>query len=224
MTGKSMPHATHGHRGHVLTSAAKITKESAVNHKEIDTNGVNRMLLRRPWQTDQKNRFLDKVWTPQFSTTPPKPFLLSFSTHLVDQTLARSIWKRKSQFSNWPKDYNRLHRLRNGIWAHWEEKASLWWSLFRLNLWNFEKSEGSIISTVITSRLWLWQIFSSWYGPRCARLTYLFRLRLGKYVDSANRVHLGPYGTRKISADVHSRSGIFVHIFGLGWTCIQEKA
>ena len=107
MTGKSMPHATHGHRGHVPTSAAKITKESAVNHKEIDTNGVNRMLLRRPWRTDQKNRFLDKVWTPQFSTTPPKPFLLSFSTHLVDQTLARSIWKRKSQFSNWPKDYQR---------------------------------------------------------------------------------------------------------------------
>ena len=92
------------YRGHVLTSAAKITKESAVNHKEIDTNGVNRMLLRRPWRTDQKNRFLDKVWTPQFSTTPPKPFLLSFSTHLVDQTLAPSIWKRKSQFSNWPKD------------------------------------------------------------------------------------------------------------------------
>ena len=104
MTGKSMPHATHGHRGHVPTSAAKITKESAVNYKEIDTNGANRMLLRRPWRTDQKNRFLDKVWTPQFSTTPPKPFLLSFSTHLVDQTLARSIWKRKSQFSNWPKD------------------------------------------------------------------------------------------------------------------------
>ena len=72
----------------------QITKESAVNHKEIDTNGVNRMLLRRPWRTDQKNRFLDKVWTPQFSTTPPKPFLLSFSTHLGDQTLARSIWKR----------------------------------------------------------------------------------------------------------------------------------
>ena len=72
----------------------KITKESAVNDKEIDTNGVNRMLLRRPWRTDQKNRFLDKVWTPQFSTTPPKPFLLSFSTHLGDQTLARSIWKR----------------------------------------------------------------------------------------------------------------------------------
>ena len=105
MTGKSMPHATHGHRGHVPTSAAKITKESAVNHKEIATNGVNRMLLRRPWRTDQKNRFLDKVWTPQFSTTPPKPFLLSFSTHLGDQTLARSIWKRKSQFSNRPKDY-----------------------------------------------------------------------------------------------------------------------
>ena len=83
-----------GHRGHVPTSAAKITKESAVNHKGIDTNGVNRMLLRRPWRTDQKNRFLDKVWTPQFSTTPPKPFLLSFSTHLGDQTLARSIWKR----------------------------------------------------------------------------------------------------------------------------------
>ena len=83
-----------GHRGHVPTSAAKITKESAVNHKEIDTNGVNRMLLRRPWRTDQKNRFLDKVWTPQFSTTPPKPFLLSFLTHLGDQTLARSIWKR----------------------------------------------------------------------------------------------------------------------------------
>ena len=104
MTGKSMPHATHGHRGHVPTSAAKITKESAVNHKEIDTNGVNRMLLRRPWRNDQKNRFLDKVWTPQFSTTPPKPFLLSFSTHLGDQTLslARSIWKRKSQFSNRP--------------------------------------------------------------------------------------------------------------------------
>ena len=72
----------------------QITKESAVNHKEIDTNGVNRMLLRRPWRTDQKNRFLDKVWTPQISTTPPKPFLLSFSTHLGDQTLARSIWKR----------------------------------------------------------------------------------------------------------------------------------
>ena len=52
------------------------------------------MLLRRPWRTDQKNRVLDKVWTPQFSTTPPKPFLLSFSTHLGDQTLARSIWKR----------------------------------------------------------------------------------------------------------------------------------
>ena len=51
MTGKSKPHATHGHRGHVPTSAAKITKESAVNHKEIDTNGVNRMLLRRPWRT-----------------------------------------------------------------------------------------------------------------------------------------------------------------------------
>ena len=83
-----------GHRGHVPTSAAKITKESAVNYKEIDTNGVNRMLLRRPWRTDQKNRFLDNVWTPQFSTTPPKPFLLSFSTHLGDQTLARSIWKR----------------------------------------------------------------------------------------------------------------------------------
>ena len=83
-----------GHRGHAQTSAAKITKESAVNHKEIDTNGVNRMLLRRPWRTDQKNRFLDKFWTPQFSTTPPKPFLLSFSTHLGDQTLARSIWKR----------------------------------------------------------------------------------------------------------------------------------
>ena len=83
-----------GHRGHVPTSAAKITKQSAVNHKEIDTNGVNRMLLRRPWRTDLKNRFLDKVWTPQFSTTPPKPFLLSFSTHLGDQTLARSIWKR----------------------------------------------------------------------------------------------------------------------------------
>ena len=110
MTGKSMPHATHGHRGHVPTSAAKITKESAVNHKEIDTNGVNRMLLRRPWRTDQKNRFLYKVWTPQFSTTPPKPFLLSFSTHLGDQTLARSIWKRKSQFSNWPKDYWCLRR------------------------------------------------------------------------------------------------------------------
>ena len=108
MTGKSMPHATHGHRGHVPTSAAKITKDSAVNHKEIDTNGVNRMLLRRPWRTDQKHRFLDKVWTPQFSTTPPKSFLLSFSTHLVDQTLARSIWKRKSQFSNWPKDYKSM--------------------------------------------------------------------------------------------------------------------
>ena len=26
----------------------KIRKESAVNHKEINTNGVNRMLLRRP--------------------------------------------------------------------------------------------------------------------------------------------------------------------------------
>ena len=82
----------------------QITETTAVNHKEIDTQGVNRMPFRPPWRTDKKNRFLDKVWTPQFSTTPPKPFLLSFSTHLGDQTLARSIWKRKSQFSNWPKD------------------------------------------------------------------------------------------------------------------------
>ena len=52
----------------------QITKTSAVNHKEIDTHGVNRGPLRRPWRTDKKNRFLDKVWTPQFSTTPPKPF------------------------------------------------------------------------------------------------------------------------------------------------------
>ena len=142
MTGKSMPHATHGHRGHVPTSAAKITKESAVNHKEIDTNGVNRMLLRRPWRTDQKNRFLDKVWTPQFSTTPPKLFLLSFSTHLGDQTLARSIWKRKSQFSNWPKDYRSLtsqnvsassktetkdpHRTSEGMWQPPELFSKTW--------------------------------------------------------------------------------------------------
>ena len=123
MTGKSVPHATHGHRGHVPTSAAKITKESAVNHKEIDTNGVNRMLLRRPWRYDQKNRFLDKVWTPQLSTTPPKPFLLSFSTHLGDQTLARSIWKRKSQFSNWPKDY----LSRSGRREDSEDVRSWWW-------------------------------------------------------------------------------------------------
>ena len=72
----------------------RITKTTAVNHKDIDTHGVNRMPLRRPWLIDKKNRFLDKVWTPQFSTTPPKPFLVSFSTHLGDQTLARSIWKR----------------------------------------------------------------------------------------------------------------------------------
>ena len=78
----------------VSRTRRQITKTSAVSHKEIDTHRVNRGPLRRSWRTDKKNRFLDKVWTPQFSTTPPKPFLLSFSTHLGDQTLARSIWKR----------------------------------------------------------------------------------------------------------------------------------
>ena len=38
-------------------------------------------------------------------------------------------------------------------------------------------------------------IFTSWHGLRCARLTlsYLPCLRLGKYVDSVSRAHLGPY-------------------------------
>ena len=51
------------------------------------------------------------------------------------------------------------------------------------------------ISTISTSRLPISSIFTSWYGPRCARLTssYLPRLQLGKYIDSVNRVHLGPY-------------------------------
>ena len=106
------PHAAHGHRGRAPTDRRQITKTSAVNHKEIDTHGGNLMPLRRPWRTEKKNPVLDKVWTSQFSTTPPKPFLLSFSTYLGDQTLTRSIWKRKSRI-----DFGPRTTTRHGHWS-----------------------------------------------------------------------------------------------------------
>ena len=62
---------------------------------------------------------------------------------------------------------------------------------------------------------------------RCARLTssYLPRLRLGKYVDSVNRAHRGPYGTsraRKIYADIHSRSVIIVHVVTVFFNLVKK--
>ena len=65
----------------------------------------------------RKTGFWTRFWTPQFSTTPPKPFLLSFSTHLGDQTLARSIWKRSQLL-------DAFFRLAQGLIWHFEHPGT----------------------------------------------------------------------------------------------------
>ena len=159
------------------------------------------MLLRRPRRTDQKNRFLDKVWTPQFSTTPPKPFLLSFSTHLGDQTLARSIWKRSQlldAFFRLAQGLLDLSYYSSGVWRHalssWTfclKQLTVWVEdILHLFLWFPDSSSlrGVVWRKLGWSSVGGWQAFSNFlsYSGTCVwRLRHTLLQKLSVRISSA---------------------------------------